>query len=603
MKKYLIFLLIFTLVASTMLVGCSNDNNSGEVQTNNEVDKPSDSEETTERGVTDEGYGVLNEASIDSVGSFNPHTYSTNFQDTVIKRVVLRLYAYVPSEDRNSYLLTGQLANDNPKMVDEDGKVWRISLREGATWPNGEVIDAYDAEYSFKQLLDPKLLYKLGGTFASNYITIVNANQYYLQNGQDGIKTEWEEVGIKVIDNLTLEITTVNKHSVAEVMSHFASPTTSMVEEETYELSKNSDGTECQYGTNLESFVSAGPFLLDQWNKDSLVVFKKNPNFIFKDEINLAGIVTKIVESEATQMQLFESGDIDYVKLSADNYKKYEQDPRILISPAISVNSLSVNTINPEQPILNNLNFRMALFHAIDRAGVADVSKDTPANYWVSTRQVIDPVTGLKYRDTDLAKANVIPNLGYDPELAVKYFETALKEEGLDRVDLTLLYSDQERYKIMSEFVQNSIPKVLGEDRMTIKVQAMPNKQIIAHRKTWRDNPACYEITWTGWSGNELAPWNAMKFYTSSRIKKNEPFFNEEFDKLFDEANMGEARFEEGKRLEYTARMEQIFLEEMPMIPVVQGQTKFVKSERVELTLNNWVNVIGFGWEYSKVVE
>ena len=56
----------------------------------------------------------------------------------------------------------------------------------------------------------------------------------------------------------------------------------------------------------------------------------RNPNYPLQDGISLAGITYKIVPESGTQMQLFESGQIDMVSLSDSVLEKYGEDPRIL---------------------------------------------------------------------------------------------------------------------------------------------------------------------------------------------------------------------------------------------------------------------------------
>lgn len=599
-KRLMSLVIIVGMVMSLLLVGCSGGGKevSEPVQPNQEE---SELDESTTP--TDEGSGILREATGSKIGSLNPHTYTSTYQSTVINRTQAKLYAYLPNDDFTSYELKGELAESAPEMMDEDGKVWRMKLKEGLTWANGDTLNADDVMYTWKALLDPKMVQPRGGSFAKDYISILNATEYYLQNSEDGVEIPWEDVGLKKIDELTLEVTTVEKQSVDEVMNHFAHTANAIVYDVYYEKFMNEDRTETLYGTDLDKFMASGKFIIENWIPDSLVVYKKNPKYLYKDYIWLEGIETKVVEDKGTQMQLFEKDQIDYVQLSSEDYLRYEQDPRVLSHPKNSVTHLTFNTINPEKTILANINLRKAIYYAIDRESIAKLTKDTPANYLVSTRQVIDPITGLRYRTTDLAKANLTPNLGFDSDLAKEYFEKALEEEGLEKVELKITYSDSEFYKVITEYLQKNVPSILGEDKISFKLQAMPSKQLTALRKTFNENPTCYEISWSAWSGNELAPWNAMKYWTGSYGRKNEPFYNDEFDKIWQEANYGESRFEQGKKLEYTAKMEEILLREMPLVPVVQGSKYYIKNARVKLVFPEWINKISFGWEYAKIAE
>ena len=560
----------------------------------------SDSAETTDPNgdtPTDEGYGILREASTSTIGSLNPLTYINSYSSTQIKRSSLALYTYFPNEDYTFCDLSGELAAEDPIQVDEEGKVWQIKIREGVTWENGDTLDANDVYYTWQMMLDPKLANLRASNFAKDVIEIENAMNYF-----EGSCT-WDEVGLKLIDDLTLEIHTVTNHEPREIMTHLAHPANCIINEEYFEKGMNADRTETLYGTSEEYWISAGPFLVDSWTNDAEINFKKNPNYIFKDKIWLAGINIKVVEDASTQLQLFDNGEIDYVKLSADNFQKYEEDPRVLYSSANSVTHITLNTINPNQPILANESFRRALFYATDRATIADMTANEPADYIVPTPHIIDLESGTAFRDTEEGKANLHENYGYDPELAKELFDEALAEEGIDKVTLTMIYNDVAPQTIMSEYLQQSWAQIFGTDKFELKLQAMPSSQRGDLMRSWGTDPTCYEISWGGWVSTDLMPWNAFKYWTTYYSAKNEPFLSEEFDAVFDNANFGENRFEEGVRLNAVAEMERMLVEPANIIPVVESIDKYLKSDRLELTMQNWANRVEWGWDYAKIVE
>ena len=80
-------------------------------------------------------------------------------------------------------------------------------------------------------------------------------------------------------------------------------------------------------------------------------------------------------------------------------------------------------------------------------------------------------------------------------------------------------------------------------------------------------------------------------------------FISEEFDKIFDDANSGADRFDEGVRLKEVAEMERLLVDDAIIIPVTQNTYKYLKSDRLQLTMKNWANRVGYGWDYAKIVE
>ena len=545
---------------------------------------------------TDEGSGILREASVNKIGSLNPFTYINSYASTQIKRCSMILYTYFPNEDNTFCTLSGELAAEDPVKVDEEGKVWQIKIRDGVTWENGDVMNADDVVYTWKMMLDPKLANLRASNFAKDVIEIENAMNYF--QGE----CSWEDVGLKKVDDLTVEIHTVSGHDAKEVMTHLAHPANCIINEEYYEKGMNADRTETLYGTSKDNWISAGPFLVESWTNDAEIKFKKNPNYVFKDKIWLAGIDIKVVKDTSTQMQLFDNDEIDYVKLNAENFQKYEEDPRIMESPANAVTHITINSANPEQPILANEKFRQALFFATDRESIASMTHNVPADYIVPITHIIDLGKGLKFRETEEGKANRFDNCGYDPEKAKQLFEEALAETGVDKVSLTMIYNDVAPQTIMSEFLQQSWPKVLG-DKFELKLQAMPSSQRGSLMRSWATKPNCYELSWGGWVSTDLMPWNAFKYWTTYYSAKNEPYLSEEFDEVFQAANFGDDRFGDGVRLKEVAEMENLLIKPAIIIPVSETVDKYLKADRVELTMKNWANSVEWGWDYVKITE
>ena len=584
-KKILAAVLAVSTLAAT-LSGCSGGNKTNEsVEFTEAASTAAGTSESTEAKAdpngekpTAEGYGMLREASTSKIGSLNPLTYTQSYSSTQIKRSSMTLYTYIPNADYTACEVAGELAAEDPIQVDEEGKVWQIKIREGCVWENGEPLDANDVYYTWKMILDPKLANLRASNFANDGIEIVKAMDYFQGNAS------WDEVGLKLIDDHTLEIHTVSMQSPTEVMFHLAHPANCIINEEYYEKGMNADRTENKYGTSKENYISCGPFIVENWINDAEITFKKNPNYPYADRIWLAGINIKVVEDSSTQLQLFENGEVDYVNLSTSNYLKYEEDPRVLLAPYNSVRHVVINTINPEKPILANEKFRQALYYGSDRQSLASLTKQNPA-------------------ETEEGKANRKENFGYDPEKAKQLFDEAMAEEGLDKLTLTLHYSDTELMAQMSEFLQQSWPKVFGADRFELKLQAMPANQLSQVKRGWKTNPASYELSWGGWVGNDLSPWNSFKYWTSYYSNKNEPYLNEEFDKVFNEANFGENRFDDGVRVKDVAEMERLLIEPAIVVPETQDIYKYLKSDRLQLSMKNWANRIGFAWDYSKVVE
>ena len=81
--------------------------------------------------------------------------------------------------------------------VSDDGLVYTFNLRDDGKWSDGEPVQQIDFKYSWIRALNKET----AAEYAYQLFYIKNAEKYY--NGEAAA----EEVGIKVIDDYTLEVT------------------------------------------------------------------------------------------------------------------------------------------------------------------------------------------------------------------------------------------------------------------------------------------------------------------------------------------------------------------------------------------------------------
>ncbi|MEG0289144.1 MAG: ABC transporter substrate-binding protein, partial [Carnobacterium sp.] len=120
------------------------------------------------------------------------------------------LYSDVTSSDAIGQIFEGLYRIDgknNPELglaesepdVSEDGKTYTFKLRE-AVWSNGDAVTAEDFVYAFQKVVDPE-----NGSPSSNQMDIFK-NAAAIRNGE----MDLEELGVKAIDEKTLELTLEN---------------------------------------------------------------------------------------------------------------------------------------------------------------------------------------------------------------------------------------------------------------------------------------------------------------------------------------------------------------------------------------------------------
>ena len=151
--------------------------------------------------------------------------------------------------------------------VSADGTKWRIKLRQGVTWHDGEVFNADDVVATTQRLLDTDFL---------------------LKPSKVAMRSVW--AGVKKIDDYTVELDTgtpdataltfLRSYEFPMVPGHLitgSDPTSSDVEKRWKLMGPGED----QSGTFS---VGTGPFMVTDWKLDTYLTAKKNPNYFKFDE-------------------------------------------------------------------------------------------------------------------------------------------------------------------------------------------------------------------------------------------------------------------------------------------------------------------------------
>ncbi len=121
---------------------------------------------------------------------WNPHTWETNDDSSVLDMMTMGFYSIVLNADKTGYSINCEMAAELPQDVTaeyvgkfgvaegETAKAWRIALNQDATWENGEKITADDYVYSMQQQLNPKMKNRRADSYYAGDMIIYNAKNY-----------------------------------------------------------------------------------------------------------------------------------------------------------------------------------------------------------------------------------------------------------------------------------------------------------------------------------------------------------------------------------------------------------------------------------------
>ena len=584
MPKRVMFLFLALIMAASVLAGCV---------------KPEEPEVPAEPK-------VLYLPSVRAAATANIHVASLDADSEITSLITGNLYCWLPRPDRMGAELVPELADGKPIDVNNDGTVWQIKIKDNAVWENEEPINADSFIYSWKMCLDPVLVNAQASSFSRNHIEIENAMAYFGQATSDPkVDVSWEEVGIKKIDDHTIELHLSGSYSDVEVMRHLTMNSAGLVYEPIYEAEMNADRTATQYGTTADKLLSSGRFVLVNWVKGAERVFEANPHYLVPERVNVDSIVYRVVEDAGTRVQMFENGELDYVGLDAEGVKTYAEDPRVLPGASRYVRTIEINHTHPDYPIFGNPNFRKAIYYAVDRETIARLS-NTIAAPWIVPYTSVAYSDGTLFRDLAEREGYVPENNGYDPELALKYFDKAMEEEGLTELKFVMNYittvADQ---VIAAEFLQESLPQIFGADRFEIELAGLPSPQNLDNLKASPTNPRAYTITISQWSlsAGDFAPNRVFEVYTSSYARKNGPYNSEKLDALYAESIIDDVRKDEYRVAELAMEMEKVMLNELLVVPINQTTSTGLIADRVILPLDERHTSIGWGLTYADLEQ
>ena len=143
----------------------------------------------------------------------------------------------------------------------EDGLVWTFHLRDGVKWSNGDPVTAKDFKAGWLRGLNPDT----AGSNASMLFVIKNGEKYNAKKASEN------EVGIKVIDDKTLQVTLEAPTPYFDDLVTFKS--FMPLNQKFYNEVKD------KYFSEAEFTISNGPYTMESWTHDSELKFKKNPNY------------------------------------------------------------------------------------------------------------------------------------------------------------------------------------------------------------------------------------------------------------------------------------------------------------------------------------
>lgn len=554
LRKILAMVMALALLCATFTACGDTSGTSSGAGTSSTASDSGDSS-AAEEGETATGGsgGTLNMRNTMEPTSLNTLLATYAYDFTPINAMIECLYR----DDEND---VPQPAGAETVDISDDKLVYTFHLREDATWSNGDPVVATDYEFAWQQALNPEV----ASDYAYMLYFIHNAEPYF--NG----KVEWSEVGVKVIDDYTLEVTLDNPLPYATDL--FAFPTLAPINQKFYE----EVGAD-KYATDAEYFCCNGMYELTEWSHNSEIVFEKREEYWNADAVGPDTIVYKIITDSQAGLNSYLSREIDYTDLDSGEVVQQAEAAgfEVGVKPARSSYYLIVNT---EDEFMSNQNLRLALAYSIDKQALIDTvyqndnqpmtSFTPPAIYGAAGAD------GPTFQEALLEERGEMYPASGDLEKAQEYLQAALEELGctVDELNLSIDCADDSLRRNCATFLQEQWRQNLGIEN--IAVNSMQTKQVSANRQS-----GDYCMSLGGWSPDYNDAINFLDLWVTDGGNNDSFWGNEEYDNLIAQAT-AEADVE--VRQQYLFDAEEILAAEMPIIPLYwQCQNYSYNSDKI----------------------
>ena len=391
--------------------------------------------------------------------------------------------------------------------VSEDGLTWTFKIRQGAKWVDGNAqpvadVTANDFVDAAKYVLDAA---NASATANILYSVIEGAEAYFAgtstpkEGETPAPKTEWETVGIKALDDYTLQYTLTNP------VPYFLSMTTYVCFMPVYGPFLAEKGAEFGLATGTDTLLYNGAYYISEFKPQESRIYTKNPTnwdaeHVYIEQINMA--YNK--EAVTVSSDMYRRGELDSASIDNQIAREWLMNPETadLIRPVRQTGFYThfyAYNFKPEfdavyEPenwkiAVNNENFRKAIFYGFDRVKLTLVGEpDNPESimhYGITPPNFVD-YNGLDYvKMGDMAPWTELGKGAFD-EPKAKEFAAKAKEElaaagaTFPVKVLTVYHPSYNTWADQAQVLEQQLEALLGEDFIDIIVEAGPAQNFLS---------------------------------------------------------------------------------------------------------------------------
>ena len=474
--------------------------------------------------------------------SLDPHLVTGVPENRILAAMIEGLIAYHPTDDEEPAPGVAESWEHN-----DDFTVWRFTLRDDARWTNGDAVTAQDFVYSWERILSPAL----GAQYAEMLYVLVNAEAFH-----QGRITDFDQVGVRAIDERTLEVTLQGStpHFLSMLKHYSFHPVNPRVVEEFGGMTERQNAW-----STTENYVGNGPFRLTQWTTNQIIRVEKNPDYWDADRVQLNAIHFFPIDNVSSEETAFRAGRLHITStVSPDRIPSFREShpDELRIDPYLGTYFLRLNTTR--EPF-DDPRVREALNLSVDRQLLVDrvtQGGQSPASGFVPP--------GLdSYPESERVQ--------FDPERAQQLLAEAGFPGGSGFPAKEILINTSEAHRKIAEAIQAMWRQHLGIE-------------VGIYNQEWKvyldsQSNLDYDLSRAGWIGDYPHPMTFLEIFTSGNGNNDTGWSNPDFDVLIRQA---QAAGNEELRLELLREAEDILVTELPIIPIYWYTLTYLKDPAVQ---------------------
>jgi len=448
--------------------------------------------------------------------------------------------------------------------IDETATKYVFKIREGAKWSDGKPVTAKDFEYSWKRVLNPEI-----ASGAAFYL-------YYLKNGlayNEG-KAKAEDVGVKAIDDKTLEVTL--ESPTAYFLDLLCITAYYPVRQDVVESAE-------VWTKSPSTYISNGPFMLTELKPKEKYVLKKNPNYIDADKVKLDTLEIVFIESPESELAAYTNDEIDVSdNVTKESMTKYLNTSEFLSKARIGTYYLDINC--SKKPF-DDPKVRRAFAMTVNRDQLLKnilQSVEKPAYGFVPYGIPHGVQTDKNYRD-------VVGNLfNENIDEAKKLLAEAGYPDGKGMPEVVFITMANQTDSDIAQALQSMWKQSLGVE---VSIQSFESKVY------WDEiELGNFTIARDGWTGDYPDPMTNLDLFESVSTADDIRWSSAEYDRLLKE---NRAIADQTKRMDNYAKAEKILMDEMPVMPLYFLEDQYLCKSNIKGVIKSYIGHTMF--EYSHV--